>query len=238
LETTLLILTRRIGEAVIIGDNVRVVVLEVRGKQVRLGIEAPLDVVVLRDEIFQRLNQENLQAAGFLLPDLHEFKRTVNGRIKWNPRPADPPSPTPSLAVDSSQLGSLQVDPKQVITFGHGLLGFNGSHRFALLSRPEASPLLLLQCLDQPELAFLLADPTSLVDRLHLGRLNSTLHELEARSPDELEVFVTLTIPPGRPHEATANLVSPILINPRNNLGKQVVLENQNYSYKHRLLAD
>jgi flagellar assembly factor FliW len=234
----LLILTRRIGEAVIIGDDVRVVILEVRGKQVRLGIEAPLDVVVLRDEIFQRLNQENLQATGFLLRDLQEFKHTVNGRINWMTWPADSPSPSPSLAVESGKLGPLQVDPNQVITFDHGLLGFNDFRRFVLLSRPETSPLLMLQCLDQPELAFLLADPASLVDRLNLGRLNSTLHELEARNPDELDVFVTLTIPPGRPTEATANLVSPILINPRNKLGKQVVLENQNYSHKHRLLAD
>ncbi len=51
----MLILTRRIGEGVIIGDDIRVVVLEVRGKQFRLGIDAPTDVVVLRDEIFHRL---------------------------------------------------------------------------------------------------------------------------------------------------------------------------------------
>ena len=49
----MLILTRKIGESIIISDNIRVVVLEVRGRQIRLGIEAPAHIVVLRDEIAQ-----------------------------------------------------------------------------------------------------------------------------------------------------------------------------------------
>jgi flagellar assembly factor FliW len=234
----LLILTRRIGEGVIIGDDVRVVVLEVRGKQVRLGIEAPHEVVVLRDEIFQRLNQENLQASGFHLPDLQEFKRQVNGRVKWLTPPVEPPLQGPPLALDSAKLGPLQFAENQIITFDHGILGFNDYHRYLLLSRPETAPLSLLQCVDQPELAFLVADPSNLVNGLNLGRLKSTLHELEARTPEDLRVLVTFTIPPGRPAEATANLVSPILINPRAQLGKQVVLENQNYSHKQPILSD
>jgi flagellar assembly factor FliW len=234
----LLILTRRIGEGVIIGDDVRVVVLEVRGKQVRLGIEAPIEVVVLRDEIFQRLNQQNLQASSFLLRDLQEFKRSVNGQIKWVTPLAEPPQPGPSLAVDNTRIGPLQFAENQIITFGDGILGFSDYHRFVLLAQPETAPFGLLQCVDQPELAFLVTDPTSLVTQLNLGRLNSTLHDLEARSPDDLQVLVTLTIPPGRPTEATANLVSPILINRRAQLGKQVVLENQNYSHKQRILGN
>ena len=57
----MLILTRKIGEGVTIGEHVRVVVLEVKGKQVRLGIEAPTDLVVLREEITPRLPQEEPQ---------------------------------------------------------------------------------------------------------------------------------------------------------------------------------
>ena len=54
----MLILTRRIGESLVIGDDVVVTVLGVRGHQVRLGVDAPKDVSVHREEIYQRIQGE------------------------------------------------------------------------------------------------------------------------------------------------------------------------------------
>jgi carbon storage regulator len=59
----MLVLTRRPGEGIAIGGDVRVVVLEVKGTQVRLGIEAPPRVRVHRDEVYARILEENREAA-------------------------------------------------------------------------------------------------------------------------------------------------------------------------------
>jgi carbon storage regulator len=57
----MLILTRRVGETVMIGDNVTVTVLGVKGNQVRIGVNAPKDVAVHREEIYERIKREEDQ---------------------------------------------------------------------------------------------------------------------------------------------------------------------------------
>jgi carbon storage regulator len=54
-----LIFTRRVGEEIRIGDDIRVKIIDIKGKQVRLGIEAPPEVVIHRQEIYQRINGDN-----------------------------------------------------------------------------------------------------------------------------------------------------------------------------------
>jgi carbon storage regulator len=59
----MLILTRRIGESITIGDHIKVHVIDIKGRQVRLGIEAPSKMNVYRQEIYERIVEENRSAA-------------------------------------------------------------------------------------------------------------------------------------------------------------------------------
>ncbi|MFN7017461.1 MAG: carbon storage regulator CsrA [Fimbriimonadales bacterium] len=59
----MLVLTRKVNQSIMIGDDIEVIVLEVRGEQVRLGIKAPRTVTVHRREIYDAIQKENLLAA-------------------------------------------------------------------------------------------------------------------------------------------------------------------------------
>jgi carbon storage regulator len=71
----MLVLTRKLGENIRIGDSVKIMVLEVRSGQVKLGIEAPLEVKVHREEIYARIQEENRRAQ------------------RWKPGDPEPPPP-------------------------------------------------------------------------------------------------------------------------------------------------
>jgi len=60
----MLVLTRKLGENIRIGDSVKITVLEVRSGQVKLGIEAPPEIKVHREEIYARIQEENRRAQG------------------------------------------------------------------------------------------------------------------------------------------------------------------------------
>ncbi len=73
----MLTLTRKLGESIRIGDDIVVIVKEIKGKQVRLGIEAPRDVYVCREELFQKIEEANRNAI-FASPSPNHSQSTDN----------------------------------------------------------------------------------------------------------------------------------------------------------------
>jgi len=74
----MLILTRKVGEAVVIGDEITVRVVEVKGGQIKLGIEAPSQVAIHREEVYRRIIDENRKAAMQAdMPDISLLNRAL-----------------------------------------------------------------------------------------------------------------------------------------------------------------
>ena len=59
----MLVLARKVGQSIVVNDNVEILIIEVRGDQVRLGIEAPRSIPVHRKELLEQIRAENLRAA-------------------------------------------------------------------------------------------------------------------------------------------------------------------------------
>jgi carbon storage regulator len=68
----MLVLTRKLHQSIVIGDGIEVVVLEVRGEQVRIGIKAPKDVAVHRKEIYDQIQEENRSSVDVRPEDVPE----------------------------------------------------------------------------------------------------------------------------------------------------------------------
>lgn len=83
-----LVLTRRVNQSIVIGDGVVVTVLEVRGDQIRLGIQAPRSVPVHREEVYRELVETNQAAASPSPKSMEEL-----GSIRKPPPPPPPPTP-------------------------------------------------------------------------------------------------------------------------------------------------
>lgn len=72
----MLVLARKVGQSIVIGDNIELMVIEVRGDQVRLGVNAPKNIPVHRKELLEQIRQENLMAAD----DAEEISKAIDDK--------------------------------------------------------------------------------------------------------------------------------------------------------------
>jgi carbon storage regulator len=79
---TMLVLTRKPGEGILIGDDIKITVVEVKGGGIRIGIEAPENKKIYRQEVYDRICQENKEATQWNIDDLNVLSGTLKGRKK------------------------------------------------------------------------------------------------------------------------------------------------------------
>lgn len=73
----MLVLTRKVDQSIMIGDNIRIVVVDVRGDQVKIGIDAPREITVHREEVYLEIQAENRRAALKKQIDLGALEKVI-----------------------------------------------------------------------------------------------------------------------------------------------------------------
>ncbi len=76
----MLVLTRKAGEGIIIGDSISIKIIEIKGGGIRIGIDAPRETKIYRQEVFDRIKQENVEAANWNLDDLDALSANLATR--------------------------------------------------------------------------------------------------------------------------------------------------------------
>lgn len=137
-----------------------------------------------------------------------------------------------------TRFGPLDYEDQDVVLFTEGLIGFFALQRFLLLSHNPNSPFRWLQSVDEPSLAFLVVEPSNYVENYVFEVADELASDLKISEEVQPVVLVTATIPPGKPKEMTVNLVAPLVVNVEARRGRQVILESDAYTMKHRVFKD
>ena len=132
------------------------------------------------------------------------------------------------MELETTRFGTIQIEPDSVLTFTQPIIGFPDSRRFTLLPGPDGSPVKWLQSTESDELAFLIMDPKTAVPDYHAEIGAAILTELAVSSADELDIY-TLIVVPEDPSQVRTNLRAPILVNPKQRLARQIVLDRSEY---------
>ncbi len=80
----MLVLSRKINQSIVIGDNIEIMLVDIRGDQIKLGINAPRDVKIFRKEVYEEIESQNLEASKTNPEQLNILSRFVKNKLEKN----------------------------------------------------------------------------------------------------------------------------------------------------------
>jgi flagellar assembly factor FliW len=141
------------------------------------------------------------------------------------------------VIIKTGRFGQLTVGNDETILVPQGILGFPEYKKYCLVDPGDDTLILWLQSLENPEIAFPLLEP-KIFKPDYAARLSAAeLRELKLENVNQSAVFGILTIP-NDITQMTANLKAPLVINLKEQIAKQVVLQENEYNIKHEMFKD
>jgi flagellar assembly factor FliW len=137
------------------------------------------------------------------------------------------------MEIETTRFGKLSVEDERTITFPNGLLGFPDHTRFALIQTGEENYFFWLQSIDEPNLAFVVTDPTIFFKDYQVPVREETWQDLQLADETDVQCFVICN----KVGEwLTGNLLGPIVINSQNRVAQQIVLTEKKWTTRQPLM--
>ena len=137
------------------------------------------------------------------------------------------------MDIQSTRFGTMAVDDDRVIHFPNGLLGFPEHKRFALVQTGEENYFFWLQSVDEPNLAFVVTDPTIFFKEYQVPLREETWQDLQLADEGDVQCFVICN----KVGEwLTGNLLGPLVVNAGNRLAQQIVLTEKKWTTRQPLM--
>lgn len=143
------------------------------------------------------------------------------------------------MKIHTRKFGTIEIDPKKVLTMPEGLPGFPGFNRFVLIEDAKSAPFCWFQSVEEANLALVLINPF-LFKPDYCLELDDLIRKRQWSGVEQkrLVIYVVVNISGEKTEKRiTANLMGPIVINPDNNEAIQVILSDASYSHQHNVLA-
>ncbi|GAB4544245.1 MAG: flagellar assembly protein FliW [Phycisphaerales bacterium] len=137
------------------------------------------------------------------------------------------------MQVQTTRFGTVEIADDRVITFPKGLLGFGERTRFCLLQPSDEACFFWLQSAEDPDLAFVITDPSLFVPDYAVPIRNEQMEDLRLSSIDDAQIFVIVNKVGTR---LTGNLQGPLVVNTLNKIGEQFVLAEKRWTTRHDLI--
>ena len=141
------------------------------------------------------------------------------------------------MKIRTTRFGELQIDKKDILSFGEGILGFEHLKKFFIVDPGDNTLILWLQSIDDTSVAFPIIEPKIFSPNYSIKLLPNELSSLTLASVNEASVFVVLTIPEDVTL-MTANLKAPIIINNQSKQARQIVLQDNKLNVRYEMYMD
>ena len=141
------------------------------------------------------------------------------------------------IKVNTTRFGEIEVKEKDIIVLPAGLIGFPELKKYVLLDHDKESPFKWLQSLDDGAIAFVLINPLLFKPDYTVEVTEAEVSDLDIKDEKDAIISVIITMP-SNPQNMTANLKAPLVFNLKNRKGKQVILNNSEYTTRHNIMEE